>query len=455
MTFYLALAEAAEQELKGRNQMEWLGRLEQEHDNLRAALEWALESDGSTSGDDEKVLRLSAALRWFWRMRGHFHDGLDWLTEALRSYPEGRTAARASALLGMSLLENALGDLGAARAPAEESASIYRELGDQERLAEALIVAGITLLWQGETSLGHARTREALEIYRQSGDRWGEAHALYRLGSFLADYSGDLAGRNMLEQSAAILEHLGEKYLYTSVLISLGIVDMTLGNYASAKPRFERGLAATREIRHPWGIADALTNLGCLYRITGEYASAQAHFEEALQVYREQGRNVWETDVLCAMTENEIAQGDLASARLHILAASSRLGTSENKWLHVLVCYLRGLLAYYEDNFAQAAGVLEETTKLAREGQFKPDLARSLMTQALARLKLSETGQAKELLRESLDLYREIGNSLGMALTLEAIASGSIIQGESANAVRLYSAAHKLRELLGAPSPTR
>jgi non-specific serine/threonine protein kinase len=59
--------------LKGRNQIEWLGRLEQEHDNLRVALEWALESEKMAPGGDEFALRLSGALRWFWRMRGHFH----------------------------------------------------------------------------------------------------------------------------------------------------------------------------------------------------------------------------------------------------------------------------------------------------------------------------------------------------------------------------------------------
>jgi hypothetical protein len=127
------------------------------------------------------VLRLSAALRWFWRMRGHFHEGRDWLTQALRRCPERHSAAQASGLLGMSLLMNGIGDLGAAGEPAEQSAKIYRELGDQGRLAEVLIVAGLTYLWHGEAVLGHSRTREALAIYRKLGDRWGEAHALYRL----------------------------------------------------------------------------------------------------------------------------------------------------------------------------------------------------------------------------------------------------------------------------------
>ena len=447
------MVEAAEKELKGRNQLEWLGRLEQEHDNLRVALEWALESDTLRQGNGELVLQLSAALRWFWRMRGHFHDGRDWLLAALQRSPKVRTAPRARALLGISLIENALGELGVARAPAEECLSIFRELGDQESLAEALIVAGMTLLWQGETTLGHDRTREALDIYRNAGDRWGQAHALYRLGAFLADYSGDPAGRVMLEESASILEDLGEKYLYTSVLISLGIVEMSLGNYATAKPLFERGLAATREIRHPWGIADALTNLGCLLRIKGEYAAAQDRFEESYQVYREQGRNVWETDVLCAMAENDITQGDLSSAHSHIQAAANRLGESENKWLHVLVHYLKGLLAYYEGNYDQAVKVLEETTMLAREGQFKPDLARAIMTQARARLKLGDASLATELLSQSLGIYRENANKLGIAMTIEALASVKVAQGDSTNAALLYGTAHKIREALGAPLP--
>ena len=79
--FYLALSETADHELKGGNQLEWLSRLEQEHDNLRAALEWALERDRGEAGNDELALRLSGTLRWFWRMRGHFQEGRDWLME--------------------------------------------------------------------------------------------------------------------------------------------------------------------------------------------------------------------------------------------------------------------------------------------------------------------------------------------------------------------------------------
>jgi tetratricopeptide (TPR) repeat protein len=451
--FYLALAETSEQELKGRNQLEWLGRLEQEHDNLRAALEWALGCDEFTCGDGELVMRLASALRWFWRMRGHFYEGRDQLKGALQCSPDSRTQARASALLGKSMLENAIGDLGAARAPAEESRSIFRELGNQEGLAEALVIEGLTLLWQGDATQGHARTREALEIYRKLGDRWGEAQALYRLGSYLADYNGDPSGRAMLEESATILEGLEEKYLYTSILTSLGIVDMILGDYASARSRFEHGLAATREIRHPWGIADALTNLGCLFRIQGDYANAQSHFEQALLVYRDHGRNIWETDVHCAIAENAIAQGDFSKAHGQLQAVPSLLGSSENRWLQVLVIYFRGLLAYYEGHHDEAAVFLEETIAGAREGHFKPDLARSLVTMSRVKLSLGDAPLATRLLCEGLGLFSEIQNKLGVAIAFEALAFIRLAQRAGLEAMRLFAASHTLRQALGAPLP--
>jgi predicted ATPase/transcriptional regulator with XRE-family HTH domain len=270
--YYSALVKAAEKELKGSNQLEWLGQLEQDHDNLRVALEWALESEDLAQAGDELELQLAGALRWYWRMQGHFHEGREWLMESLQRHSQS-TRSRAVALLGLSLLMNGLGDLHAARPLAEESAVIYRELGDQQGLAEALSILGLTLVWQGEAIPGHNALEEALSIYRNIDDRWGEAMVLYRLGSSLADYSGDPSGRAMLEESAAILENLGEKYLFTGVLISLGIIDMGLGDYNAARMRFEHSLQVAREISHPWGMADALTNLGCVFRIRGEFTT--------------------------------------------------------------------------------------------------------------------------------------------------------------------------------------
>jgi predicted ATPase/DNA-binding SARP family transcriptional activator len=451
--FYLDFAQVANQELQGRDQINWLARLEHERDNLRKALEWALENDARFENGYEPGLRLVAALRWFWRMRGYFHEGNDWLTEALQHYPFHRTGPRASALLAKSLLVNALGDLSAALPLAEESVAIYRELEDQRGIAEALMIGGLTLLWQGEASQGREQTKEALKIYRQLGDLWGEAQALYRLGSYLADYSGALEGRAMLEESATILESFDEKYLYTSVLVSLGIVDMKIGDFAAAQVRFELGLYASREIRHPWGLADVLTNLGCLYRIKGDYSQAQAFFDEALGVYREHGYNMWQIDVLCAMIENAIAQGNFSSAHIHLQAADSLIETSNNNMLEMLLRYFRGLLAYYEGEHERAVELLEEAAQEARKGQFLFDLARARVTLGWVRLKQARLDLAQASIQEGLKIFWEISQKIGCAVALEALACVYAAEGKEADAVGLFGASDELRRVLGAPVP--
>jgi predicted ATPase/class 3 adenylate cyclase len=76
--YFLTLAREADPELKGPGQLEWLQRLEAEHDNMRDALGWALQRE-----ETELVLRLGGALWWFWFVRGHYSEGRRWLEEAL------------------------------------------------------------------------------------------------------------------------------------------------------------------------------------------------------------------------------------------------------------------------------------------------------------------------------------------------------------------------------------
>jgi predicted ATPase/DNA-binding XRE family transcriptional regulator len=450
--YFLALAETANEELKGSNQLEWLDRLEQDYGNLRVALEWALKNDCMAPGDD-RVLRLAGALRWFWRIRGYFYEGRDWLVQALQACPERPTTARASALLGLSMINNILGNLALALQQAEESAAIFRMSGNQRGLAEALSEAGATLTWQSEESMAFARLEEALTIYRSAGDRWGEAQVLYRLGGTLVDTSGDPLGRDMLEESARILQDLGERYLYVYVLIYLGGTDIILGNYTSARTFLEQGLTVAAEIKHTGGIIDALTGLGCISGIQGEYLTAQSHFEAAYRVYQEHGSNVWETGVLCSLAENEIAQGNFSAARLHILAASNYVKLTENKLAYNVVCHFRGLLAYYEGNAEGAAELLEEALALARQGIHKFEVGRSLIALARVRRLLGEVEQATELILEGLDLFRKHGHKIRIAIALEELAAICMVQRHEAQAVELFSVAHTLREKICAPLP--
>ena len=87
--YYLSLAEAAEQESVGPQEPMWFARLEQEHDNLRVAMSWLLEF-----GEVEMALRLGAALWWFLRDSGYYHEGME-LSRASTGERRGRCCASA------------------------------------------------------------------------------------------------------------------------------------------------------------------------------------------------------------------------------------------------------------------------------------------------------------------------------------------------------------------------
>jgi ATP/maltotriose-dependent transcriptional regulator MalT len=170
-------------------------------------------------------------------------------------------------------------------------------------------------------------------------------------------------------------------------------------------------------------------------------------------VYQDNGQSIWETEVWCALAENALCQGDLATARIHLQAASRLLGTSDNKWLQALVSYFRGLLAYYEGDAVAAMMLLQQSTALAREGQHKPELARSLVALGRVKRTLGQILPASELLLEGLELSRALGDKLGIAEALEELGVVSAVQGDGVHAAMLFGTAHALREGMGAPLP--
>jgi hypothetical protein len=114
-TFFLALAEEAEPELWGPDQMVWLERLEREHDNLRAALSRLIER-----GEPELGVPLAGALRWFWHGQGHYSEGRRWLEEALSKDNRASVVARVKALSAVGWLAMDQDDPDRVVAAAEE-----------------------------------------------------------------------------------------------------------------------------------------------------------------------------------------------------------------------------------------------------------------------------------------------------------------------------------------------
>ncbi len=169
--FFSALAEQAyERRLDAEE--EWSKRLELDHDDLRAALDW-LEVD-----EPDRALELAGALGWFWLSHGLLAEGRGRIVAALgRSTSTGRTRARALAASGA--LVGRHGDPGAGRAQLDDAIGLWHELGDRTELAAALDALGWLLVYDAGDDTGSLRAFEqSLELRRQLGDRAGERRAL-------------------------------------------------------------------------------------------------------------------------------------------------------------------------------------------------------------------------------------------------------------------------------------
>ncbi|MGH2376731.1 MAG: ATP-binding protein, partial [bacterium] len=285
----LRLAEQAEPELQGPKHKVWLGRLEREHDNLRAVLEWSLER-----GDAEVGLRLAGALWWLWFVHGHWREGRQWLERALsRSSAAGvaGTAARAKAIYAAAALAWRQWDHGRAAALAQEGLTLCRDLGDRLGIAISLTILGQVALRQGNLERAHAAFVESQALYREIGHTWGIAATLLALG-FAADAQNDSTHAVVLyEESARLFRELGEKWGLAMALRQLGQNAIFAGDYARATTLLEESLMLCQELGDTAGIAYAQNPLGIAARSQGDYARAASLHQASLNLYRQLGDN--------------------------------------------------------------------------------------------------------------------------------------------------------------------
>jgi tetratricopeptide (TPR) repeat protein len=175
--YYLALAEEAEPKLIGPDQTGWFSQLEQEHDNLRQALDWMLRC-----ADTASALRLAGAVWRFWMTRGHLGEGSRWLEQELRE--EGAYAAlRAKALHGAGVIAFHRGEQARATALLDESLQLFRELDDQRGVALALAELAYIPNDRSEYDRSARLYTSALDLFRDVGEEVHFAQTLNDLAN--------------------------------------------------------------------------------------------------------------------------------------------------------------------------------------------------------------------------------------------------------------------------------
>lgn len=255
-TAYLALAEAAEPALTGAEQVVWLARLEAEHDNLRAALGWALER-----GEVETAWRLGGALWRFWMIRGYLSEGRRWLAAALAEGSDGPAAIRAKALHGAGVLARQQGDLLRAAARYEECLALRRDLGDKRGIAVVLGHLGVLAYDRGDFDRAAALHGESLALRRALEDSWGVALTLNNLGEVTRQRGDEECAVVLYEESLALFRDLGDRYGLAMALMNLGMVVHHRGDFARATALLEESLALWQALGEKGNIAECLEGL--------------------------------------------------------------------------------------------------------------------------------------------------------------------------------------------------
>lgn len=444
---YLTLVEEAAPEFRFDADGAFLDRVEAEHDNVRAALRWCLET-----GDAARALRLAAALARFWLVRGHLSEGRGWLDAALALDPSSAPPGpRARALWGAGILAHYQNDYDLAVQRFGESLNLARALGDRE--AEANALSGLA------TTVGrHKDSEAAREMYAQAlqiADELGDTRMVATLRQGLATilwYQGDLdAARPLLRESLAEAEALGLVYDAVAARQILGWLALGDGQLDEARAMLEASVLSLGQLQDRWGVARCRLGLGYTADAAGDLAAARANFAECLRIVGELGHKLITCGCLGGLAIAAVTDGrPERAAKLFGAATAIRRTINANHSALVQEAQSNGATAARqvlgEQAFARAfatgeALTLDEARALAEREAGEGDAAAMVAGLTLAELRvlrlvaggLSSAQVAAELVVSERTvhahlrtIYRKLGVGSRTAATRFAVEHGLI-----------------------------
>jgi predicted ATPase/class 3 adenylate cyclase len=311
--YYLALADAAAPQLVARDQAEWLGRLDLELGNLRAAIALSLKQADPAPG-----LQLASSLRVFWKARGHASEAVDAL-RALLDLPAAQagTPLRARALACTAYLLEQTGGYQLAEGYCDEALTIARAAGDDYLAADLLYIRAFILLRQGRQDAALPLIATGLSV----ASRLADPHLTGRLlsaRSFALDVAGDHAGaaRDAVE-SLRHFRQAGDQREVGTIVGNLGYAELSMGDLDSARAHLLESLGIFRALNDQDGVVYETFNLGLAEYLSGAPGAAGTRFAESLGLARRVGMKASTGYALIglAMTSGEADMG--RSAQLH------------------------------------------------------------------------------------------------------------------------------------------
>ena len=268
--YYLALAEQAEPELRAAAQIAWLRRLELEHANLRAALQWLLDHTEVIDG-----LRLAAALARFWYVRGHLEEGRSWV-DRLRVLPRapGDEAARAAALAGAGNLAWVMGELSVAEDLLQESLHLRLQLDDIRAQAHTYYDLSKIAIDRGDATTARLLVGRALLLWREAADTWGTAVALNMQGEIARELDDLDQAYELYQESLVLFASIGDDRGRAIATHNLALVAAGQDDYEGSEALHRAILPLKQSLGDREGMVSTLVNLAHLAAMRGVHDHA-------------------------------------------------------------------------------------------------------------------------------------------------------------------------------------
>ncbi len=376
--YYLALAEEAAPRLLTAEQKHWLSRLEQEHENLRAALSFLLEQAHQQAAmpqereQAERVLRLCSALYDFWYMRGYNLEGQAFLEQALALRSGVKASVQARVLSNAADMAFAIDDLQRAETLGGEGLVLYRELRDRAGSALCLTLLGSVARVRGHYGLATPRLEEADALFREQGNSPEGCRNLNEMGRAATEQGHYEQAQALLEESRALSLALGEqpRVSWTTYLLAR-LLFVSQRDPEQARRLAEQGLAQFEEQGIDWMRAFALGLLGQMHLARGEWTQARRKLEESVVIQQETGSGGDSIEPLLGLARVALRQQDLLEARRRC-QESLRMQVALGSQALVSACLeVIGMLLAAQDRDLEAVG-LWGTAQALRESLGAP-----------------------------------------------------------------------------------
>ena len=366
---FLVLAETAAPHLEGREQGVWLDRLELEHDNLRAALGWAL-----GGGDVAVGARIALALAghdWssFWHLRGHGSEALRWLDHVVEQPNQLTPAQQAWALLLANWFREGLYGIAWDQgfAVSDQALALFREAGDRAGIAWVIVSRGGNAWFRGDYAQATQLLEEALALYQQIDQHDGIARALHDLGNVARDSGDGARASQLLGESLAVCQSEGYVERTTLVLCGMGDVPCIQGDFPRATALYWESLLSFEEEQHfSQTKIYPLRNLGFMVLLQGADERVLALLQQAVAWWRDKGNQVG-FGLLNHMLGVVLYSAGKAEEGLAILREALTLQVQLGQTYLVLeIIELLAGIALGQGHIVQAARLLAAATALRR-----------------------------------------------------------------------------------------